>query len=75
MTAKFQTNSPAICGSLHPATNNGFLQMLLEANEALTAGYDFVGFQRLDKQLGAVYRRSIPVKPQPIDEDRAVLVG
>lgn len=70
-----ESNLPPICGSLHPATRTGFLQMLVEANQALTAGFDLIGLERIDRQLGVVYKKRIDVQSQLNAEDSAMLVG
>lgn len=62
----FQGTKLAICGSLHPATKDGFIRMLHEANEAAAAGYDFLGCERIEKQLGVVYRKRAPIQSQPV---------
>jgi hypothetical protein len=71
---KFQDNELPICGSLHPATREGFVAMLREANEALTAGYDLIGLERIEKQLGAVYRKR-DQSLTALQNDRPALVG
>ena len=49
--------------------------MLVEANEALTAGYDLIGLERISSQIGAVYRKRTNDQPQAELVERAVLVG
>lgn len=64
---KFDQNSPAICGSLHPATKEGFISLLREANDALVANYDLIGFERIEKKLAAIYKKRVPVQAQPVE--------
>lgn len=52
------SEKPAICGSIHPATAEGFREFLREANEAARDGYDLVTLIRLEKGMASVFRRA-----------------
>ena len=51
----------SVCGSIYPATNEGFAKFLLEANSQEADGYELVTLVRLDKSIASVYRRKAAV--------------
>lgn len=56
-----QADGPRISGSFHPATKEGASAVLLEANNALLSGYDFVGLEKIEggTVLFVIYRKRV----------------
>ncbi len=45
-----------VCGSVHPATSDGFRALLTEANLREKDGYEIVTVVRLDKGIAVLFR-------------------
>jgi hypothetical protein len=45
-----------VCGSVHPATSDGFRALLTEANLREKDGYEIVTVVRLDKGIASLFR-------------------
>jgi hypothetical protein len=54
-----------VCGSVYPATMDGFKAFLAEANRVVNDGFELVTLVRLEKGIASVFRRGkrVPVAP------------
>ena len=54
-----------VCGSVHPATRDGFKALLTDANLRHMEGYEIVTVVRLDKGIAALFRLKQPKPSRP----------
>jgi len=57
--------APSITGQYYPATPNGFVKLLAEANLVAREGWALVTMTRLESSIAVLYRRVGSSSPNP----------